>query len=260
VVVVGGGPAGLAATVYAASEGLQTMLLDSVAVGGQAAGRSRIEDYLGFPAGISGIELTSRAMVQANKFGAQVSSPCDVVALDCHDGHLHVELSNGSVLDTRAVVIATGAQYRKLPLEGWSEYEGAGIYYGATEIEARACNEQPVTVLGGANSAGQAALFLAIEARPVHLVVRGSDLSADMSQYLVDRVLTHPWITVQTATHVTAVHGEGSLRAVTLTLDRGTHSRSAVVACSASSAPSQRRPGSPVSWSTRTVSSGPTAT
>jgi thioredoxin reductase (NADPH) len=246
VVIVGGGPAGLAATVYAASEGLRTMLLDSVAVGGQAAGSSRIENYLGFPAGISGIELTSRAMVQANKFGAQVSSPCDVVALDCHDGHLHVELSNGSVLDTRAAVIATGARYRKLPLEGWSDYEGAGIYYAATEIEARACVAQPVTVVGGANSAGQAALFLASDTRPVDLVLRGADLSANMSQYLVDRVLTHPWITVHTASQVTAVHGEESLRAVSICRRPGMQCRSAAADCSASSAPSHRRPGSRV--------------
>jgi thioredoxin reductase (NADPH) len=220
VVVVGGGPAGLAAAVYGVSEGLHTLLLDSVAVGGQAAASPRIENYLGFPAGVSGTELTARALAQANKFGAQVSSPCDVVALDHADGHLHVTLSNGVVLHSRAVVIATGARYRTLPLEHWSDYEGAGIYYAATEIEARACAARPVTVVGGANSAGQASLFLANSSR-VDLVVRGPDLSAGMSHYLIDRVLAHPAVAVHTSTQVTALHGDPTLHAVTLTASSG---------------------------------------
>jgi thioredoxin reductase (NADPH) len=210
-VVIGGGPAGLAAAVYGASEGLTTILLDSVAVGGQAAASSRIENYLGFPSGISGIDLTSRALVQVNKFGAQISSPCRVVTLDCGGGHLQVRLSNEDVLDARSVIIATGAQYRKLPLDDWSRFEGAGIYYAATEIEARACASQPVTVVGGANSAGQAALFLADGGSAVHLVVRGADLGAGMSRYLVDRVLAHPAISVHTNTQVTRLGGEKGL-------------------------------------------------
>jgi thioredoxin reductase (NADPH) len=221
VIVVGGGPAGLAAAVYGASEGLHTILLDRVAVGGQAAASARIENYLGFPTGLSGIELTSRALAQANKFGAQVSSPCDVLALDSHDGHLHVALSNQDVLDARAVVIATGARYRKLPLEGWSDYEGVGIYYAATEMEARACASQRVSVVGGANSAGQAALFLANAGSQVDLVVRGPELAAGMSQYLVDRVQAHPSIAVHPATQVTALHGGDTLDAVTLTSSAG---------------------------------------
>jgi thioredoxin reductase (NADPH) len=207
--------------VYGASEGLRTILLDTIAVGGQAAASSRIENYLGFPAGVSGIELTARALAQVNKFGAQVSSPCEVVALDCHDGHLHVALSNDEVLDARAVIIATGASYRTLPLERWSDFEDAGIYYAATEIEARACAAGRVAVVGGANSAGQAALFLADGGSAVDLVVRGPDLAAGMSHYLVDRVLSHSTITVHTATAVTALHGDTSLGAVTLTSREG---------------------------------------
>lgn len=210
-VVIGGGPAGLAAAVYGASEGLTTILLDSVAVGGQAAASSRIENYLGFPSGISGIDLTSRALVQANKFGAQISSPCRVVSLECAAGHLELQLSNDELLNARSVIIATGAQYRKLPLEGWSRFEGAGIYYAATDIEARACASQPVAVVGGANSAGQASLFLADSGSEVHLVVRDAELGAGMSRYLVDRVLAHPAISVHTNTEVTRLGGDRHL-------------------------------------------------
>jgi thioredoxin reductase (NADPH) len=217
VTIVGGGPAGLAAAMYGASEGLRTMLLDSIAVGGQAAASARIENYLGFPAGLTGIELASRALVQANKFGAHISSPCEVVALDTGDGHLHLTLSNGEVVDTRSVVVATGALYRKLPLEGWSNYEASGIYYAATEIEARACAGEPVAVVGGANSAGQASLFLADRGSQVDLVVRASDLAMDMSHYLVARVLAHPRITVNTSSEITALHGDATLDGVTVT-------------------------------------------
>jgi thioredoxin reductase (NADPH) len=225
VTIVGGGPAGLAAAVYGASEGLRTMLLDTIAVGGQAAASSRIENYLGFPSGVSGIELSSRALVQANKFGAHISSPCEVVALESDDGHLHVRLADGTVLDSRAVVVATGARYRTLPLENWNLYEGAGIYYAATDIEARACAAHPVAVVGGANSAGQAALFLAERVTSVDLVVRSDDLSAGMSRYLVDRVLAHPKIAVHTGTQVTALYGDDGLRAVEVTSRTGATAR-----------------------------------
>ena len=217
VVVVGGGPAGLAAAVYGASEGLHTLLVDSLAVGGQAAASSRIENYLGFPSGISGVDLTSRALIQANKFGAEISSPCEVESLDCHDGHLHVHLSNGEDIHARAIVVASGAQYRKLPLDGWATYEGAGIYYAATDIEARACNAGPVAVVGGANSAGQASLFLAETGCSVCLVVRGDDLGKDMSRYLVDRVLAHPQITVHTQAQVSELFGSDRLEAISVT-------------------------------------------
>ncbi|MBV9354315.1 MAG: FAD-dependent oxidoreductase, partial [Chloroflexi bacterium] len=173
-VVVGGGPAGLAAAVYGASEGLDTVLVDGVAVGGQAAASSRIENYLGFPSGLSGGDLTNRALIQAEKFGARISSPCEARALHVRDGQLSVALSDGTEVPTHAVIVATGARYRRLDLERWSEFEGAGIYYAATELEARTCGGSPVVVVGGANSAGQAALFLAGRAGAVRLVVRGT--------------------------------------------------------------------------------------
>jgi thioredoxin reductase (NADPH) len=221
VVVIGGGPAGLAAAVYGASEGLHTLLVDSIAVGGQAAASSRIENYLGFPSGISGVELTSRALVQANKFGADISSPCEVESLDCHDGHLHVRLSNGEDIHARSVVVASGARYRKLPLDNWSTFEGASIFYAATEIEARACSSRPVTVIGGANSAGQASLFLAESGCQVCLVVRGSDLGAGMSRYLVDRVLADPRITVHLQSQVSELFGTTALEGISITSTDG---------------------------------------
>src|SRR6185436_15779851 len=176
--VVGAGPAGLAAALYGASEGLATVLLDAVGPGGQAAASSRIENYLGFPSGISGAELTGRAALQSLKFGAQLSSPCEVVALDTSAEQLRIVLADGTEITTRAVVIATGARYRRLPLERWTDFEGAGIYYAATELEARDCRDNPVTVIGGANSAGQAALYLAGRGNEVTVAVRGTDLRA----------------------------------------------------------------------------------
>ena len=163
VTIVGAGPAGLAAAVYGASEGLDTVLLDAVGTGGQAAASSRIENYLGFPFGLSGADLTGRAVLQALKFGAQLASPCQAVKLDTdrNGGRLRLHLPEGEFIDSKAVVIATGARYRALPLERWPDFEGAGIYYAATELEARGCVGSPVTVVGGANSAGQAALYLA---------------------------------------------------------------------------------------------------
>lgn len=215
-VVIGGGPAGLAAAVYGASEGLSTILLDSVAIGGQAAASSRIENYLGVPSGISGIDLTSRALVQANKFGARISTPCRVDSLACHAGCLQLQLSNGEVLEARSVIVATGAEYRKLRLRRWEDFVGAGIYYAATDIESRACASRPVVVVGGANSAGQAALFLAEADSHVHLVVRGSDLEKSMSCYLVDRVLAHTAVTVHLNTQVSQLGGATQLEEVWL--------------------------------------------
>ncbi|MDH6279899.1 FAD-dependent oxidoreductase [Prescottella agglutinans] len=160
-VVVGAGPAGLAASVYGASEGLRTMVFDAVGVGGQASASSRIENYLGFASGVSGADLTGRAMIQAQKFGARISSPCTVVSIRPSESVFELTLSDGSVAHARTVVIATGARYRTLNLPRWEEFEGRGIFYAATEMEAKLCGGRSVAVVGGANSAGQAALFLA---------------------------------------------------------------------------------------------------
>jgi thioredoxin reductase (NADPH) len=215
-VVIGAGPAGLAAGVYGASEGLRTLLLDSVAAGGQAAASSRIENYLGFTSGISGEELTARAAVQAQKFGAQIASPRQVAHLASTGQPLRLILTDDTTVTARAVIIATGARYRALPLPGWSDFEGAGIYYAATELEARACASREVAVVGGANSAGQAALYLAGRGSHVALVVRGDDLSAGMSSYLADRIMAHPSISVNTSTEIGALSGNGHLETISL--------------------------------------------
>jgi thioredoxin reductase (NADPH) len=215
-VVVGGGPAGLAAAVYGASEGLRTLGLEMTAPGGQAGMSSRIENYLGFPMGVSGDELTQRAIVQAEKFGAILTAPCAVVSLGHRAGHLVAKLSDGSEVAGRAVIAATGATYRRLEASRLSDFEGNGVYYAATEMEARMCGPSPVVVVGGGNSAGQAALFLSQNGCAVTLVIRGSDLGKDMSRYLVDRVLAEDRITLRTRTTVVALEGDETLRSVHL--------------------------------------------
>jgi thioredoxin reductase (NADPH) len=215
--IVGSGPAGLAAAVYAASEGLDTLLLDATGTGGQAASSSRIENYPGFPSGLSGHDLTQRAALQALKFGATLSSPSQVTVLDTTAQYLQVRLADGTAISSRAILIATGSRYRVLPLARWAEFEGAGIYYAATELEARACGTEPVTVIGGANSAGQAALFLAARGNPVTLAIRGADPAAGMSAYLLDRLRAHPGVTVRPSAEVTSLAGETELEAITVT-------------------------------------------
>jgi thioredoxin reductase (NADPH) len=194
-------------------------VLDAVGTGGQAAASSRIENYLGFPFGLSGADLTGRAVLQALKFGAQLASPCQAVKLDTdrNGGRLRLHLPEGEFIDSRAVVIATGARYRALPLERWPDFEGAGIYYAATELEARGCAGSPVTVVGGANSAGQAALYLAGRGCDVSLVVRGPDIAAEMSAYLVDRLLVHPRVTVQCRSEVSRLDGADFLDEISIT-------------------------------------------
>jgi thioredoxin reductase (NADPH) len=221
-VVVGAGPAGLAAAVYGASEGLRTLVVEMVGVGGQAGSSSRIENYLGFPTGISGGDLTQRAVVQAEKFGALVSSPCTAEALGEKGGHLTVRLSDGTDVAGRAVIVASGARYRRLDVERLDDFEGNGVYYAATEMEARICASLPVLVVGGGNSAGQAAMFLAEQAgSPVTVIIRGPDLNANMSRYLVDRIEADPRIHVQTNARVSGLDGERSLASVRITTADG---------------------------------------
>jgi thioredoxin reductase (NADPH) len=215
-VVVGGGPAGLAAAVYGASEGLRTLGVEMTAPGGQAGMSSRIENYLGFPMGVSGAELTQRAIIQAEKFGANLTVPCTVVSLASRAGHLVVRLSDGSEVAGRAVIAATGAYYRRLEATRLSDFEGTGVYYAATDMEARRCGASPVVVVGGGNSAGQAAIFLRQGGCAVTLVIRGPDLAKDMSRYLVERLEADPLITLLTQTTVVALDGDETLRAVDL--------------------------------------------
>jgi thioredoxin reductase (NADPH) len=215
-VVVGGGPAGLAAAVYGASEGLRTLGVEMTAPGGQAGMSSRIENYLGFPMGVSGAELTQRAIIQAEKFGANLTVPCTVVSLASRAGHLVVRLSDGSEVAGRAVIAATGASYRRLEATRLSDFEGTGVYYAATDMEARRCGASPVVVVGGGNSAGQAAIFLRQSGCAVTLVLRGPDLAKDMSRYLVERLEADPLITLLTQTAVVALDGDETLRAVHL--------------------------------------------
>ena len=214
--VVGAGPAGLAASVYGASEGLSTLTLESVAVGGQAGTSTRIENYLGFPAGLSGADLAARAALQAAKFGAAISSPQLAIQLEHHPGMTTVHLSGGNTVDARAVIIATGARYRRLDLPGLADLEGTGVYYAATPEEASRYADEAVAVVGGGNSAGQAAIFLASHTRHVYLVVR-RELAATMSRYLIDELAGHPNIEVLTHTEVTALHGRTQLQGVTVT-------------------------------------------
>jgi thioredoxin reductase (NADPH) len=213
-VVVGAGPAGLAASVYGASEGLETVALDAMATGGQAGTSPRIENYLGFPSGISGAELAERATLQAKKFGARVSVPAQATGLEDRGEHHVVTLDDGKTVEGRTVVIATGARYCKLPVPRIEEFEGAGVYYAATQVEAELCRDDPVVVVGGGNSAGQATLFLARHASHVHLLIRDEDLGKSMSRYLADRIEHASGVEVLRNTEVREVVGDESLEAV----------------------------------------------
>jgi thioredoxin reductase (NADPH) len=215
-VVVGSGPAGLASAVYGASEGLRTVSVDAVAIGGQAGASSRIENYAGFPNGISGEELTARAAVQAMRLGAQLNAPSEVVGLHAEVGFHAVTLSDGSEIPARAVIVASGARYRRLAVKDLSRFEGAGVYYAATDLEARVCDGTPVLVIGGGNSAGQAAIYLGQHNCKVTIAIRRGDLAQTMSQYLIERIDADPKIDLLTRVEVQALAGLDHLEQATL--------------------------------------------
>ncbi|BDB28382.1 FAD-dependent oxidoreductase [Cupriavidus sp. P-10] len=214
VAIIGAGPAGLAAAVYAASDGLSVAVFDCRAPGGQAGTSARIENYLGFPTGITGQELAGRAFVQAQKFGAHIAIPCEVKALYCDKYPRVLELSDGKRILARTAVIATGAEYRRPVLDGLERFEGSGVYYWATPVEARLCRKEPVVLVGGGNSAGQAAVFLSSHAEHVHLFIRGPSLEQTMSRYLVERVRSLPNLTLHTRIELQGLEGDVQLRRV----------------------------------------------
>ena len=213
-VIVGAGPAGLAAAVYAASEGLDVLVVESTAPGGQAGASSRIENYLGFPTGITGLELAARATTQAQKFGAQLMIGPGVRHLHCDRTPITIELDGAARVPARTVIIATGAEYRRLSLENLSRFEGAGVYYAATFMEAQLCSGDEVVVVGGGNSAGQAAVFLAETARRVHMVIRSGGLADTMSRYLIRRIEDNPAIALHVHTEIVGLEGNGHLERI----------------------------------------------
>jgi thioredoxin reductase (NADPH) len=215
-IVVGGGPAGLGAAVYGASEGLRTVLLERTATGGQAGQSSRIENYLGFPDGVSGAQLTTRARLQAAKFGAEVLTTREVTGLEINGSARTVRFSDGTSLDAHSVILTTGVAYRQLRAPGLDELTGAGVYYGSALTEAAACVDNDVFIVGGANSAGQSAVYLSRMAKSVTLLVRGPSLTKSMSHYLIEQVESVPNITVRTCTTVVGARGDGHLEGLTL--------------------------------------------
>ena len=220
VVVIGAGPSGLSSAVYAASEGLDVLVIEAAAAGGQAGSSSRIENYMGFPTGISGQDLAARAFAQAEKFGAQVMIGKGATGLACSTLPFAVEIDGRQRMPARTVIIAAGATYRRLPLENLARFEGAGIYYGATFMEAQLCRGEEIVVIGGGNAAGQAAVYLAESAAHVHMLVRSGGLAESMSRYLVRRIEEHPGITVRTRTEISALDGQGHLERVRWRDDR----------------------------------------
>jgi thioredoxin reductase (NADPH) len=224
-VVIGAGPAGLAAAVYGASEGLDVLVLETSAPGGQAGSSSKIENYLGFPTGVSGQALAARALVQAQKFGAEVAVASSAVRLRCEQRPYEIDLSSTHVVRARSVIVATGAEYRRPALENLDRLLGVGVYYAATAVEARLCKAEEVIVVGGGNSAGQAAVFLAGGCRHVHVLVRSGGLSESMSRYLVRRIEQSPNITLHVRTQISALEGDTRLERVTWRSEKGSETR-----------------------------------
>ena len=225
VAIVGAGPAGLAAAVYAASEGLDAVVIEGEFPGGQAGASSKIENYLGFPTGISGLALTGRAVVQAEKFGAQILVGQGVVQIRCEQRPYHLTLENGSTLQARSIIIAAGAQYNKPKIDNLKQFEGSGIYYAATFMESQLCGSDEAIVIGGGNSAGQAAVFLAETAHRVYMLVRGKTLSETMSRYLSQRITEHPAIELHFETELLSLEGDSHLERVTW-IDRSSGEKS----------------------------------
>jgi thioredoxin reductase (NADPH) len=215
VVIVGAGPSGLAAAVYAASEGLDALVIETDAPGGQAGSSSKIENYLGFPTGVSGQELAARAIAQAQKFGARMMIAHKVVELRCTKRPFRLVLDNGEMIAARSVIISTGAQYNKPPISNLKKFEGQGVYYGATFLESQLCGNEDVIVVGGGNSAGQAAVYLSQTARKVYMLVRSGGLSETMSRYLIQRIEENPHIELLCKTEITALEGENHIERVT---------------------------------------------
>jgi thioredoxin reductase (NADPH) len=218
--IVGGGPAGLAAAVYGASEGLKTIMVEREAPGGQAGLSSRIENYLGFPSGLTGGDLTRRAVAQARRFGVEIVVPQEAVALRADGPYRYLRLNDGTELSCHAMLLATGVQWRKLDIPGMDRLQGAGVYYGGTATEAISCRDEDVYIVGGANSAGQAAMFFSQYASRVVMLVRGESLAATMSQYLIEQIQTTRNIHMEYRSRVVEVHGENRLEAVSITCDR----------------------------------------
>jgi thioredoxin reductase (NADPH) len=224
IVIVGAGPAGLAAGVYAASEGLSTLIVEGEAIGGQAGSSSKIENYLGFPQGLSGADLAERAYIQANRLGAEFLAQ-QVTCIRRDNQYQIVQLSDGQEITCHVCLIATGVAYRKVDIPGAAEFTGSGVYYGAALAEAKSCAEEIVYIVGGANSAGQAAMYFSRYAGEVHMLVRADSLNKSMSKYLIDQIKATPNITVETCTEVVAMSGDGHLECLTLKTPRGEEAR-----------------------------------